>query len=107
MNYFSSGRQSQASTSFTDLLNTAQLFDPARLQEALGDELWALCQPVGFVGTGQQVVMCAVQSSSAALETAMRKPLVLQRLRQMEAFAQVHDIRICIKQDFRACSISS
>ena len=79
------------------LLEKASCFTPQALQQALGDELLQLCRPVGFVDRMGQVVLVAVATSCAAHEVALRKPVILQRLQSLPAFAQVCDLRVCVQ----------
>ncbi|MEM7589271.1 MAG: DciA family protein [Myxococcota bacterium] len=85
------------SPTLQQLLDKARAFEPKELQQALGKQLWQLCQPVGFVDPKGHIVMLCVASSCAAMEVSLRKPEILQQLRQLEAFAQVRDVRICVQ----------
>ncbi|MEM7402492.1 MAG: DciA family protein [Myxococcota bacterium] len=81
------------------LIDQSQAFEPKQLQQALGTQLWQLCQPIGFVDPKCHIVMLNVASSCAAMEVSLRKPEILQQLRQLQPFAQVRDIRLRIQPD--------
>ena len=86
-----------SATPLKQLLNKADAFAPEPLRQTLGQQLWELCQPVGFVDSQGHIIMLCVASSCAAMEVSMRKPEILKRLQQLQAFAHIRDLRICVQ----------
>lgn len=80
------------------LLRQAARFSERYLRPALGEELWAICLPVGFVDHTKTRVSVQVRSSALAHEVSMRKTELIARLRQVPGFEQVRDIRFLIEE---------
>lgn len=80
------------------LLRQAARFSERYLRPALGEELWAICLPVGFVDNRMTRVSVQVRSSALAHEVSMRKTELISRLRQVPGFEQIKDIRFLIEE---------
>lgn len=80
------------------LLRQAARFSERTLRPALGEELWAICLPVGFVDPRMTRVSVQVRSSALAHEVSMRRVELLARLRQVPGFEQVRDIRFLVEE---------
>jgi len=66
------------------------------LEPALGEELWLLCRPVGFVDRAETRVLVAAESSLGAQEMQLRARELVYRLRQVDGFAAVDAVRVVV-----------
>lgn len=83
------------------LLRRVARFSEAVLRPGIGDDLWALCRPVGFADKAETRVLVEVLGSVFAQEVALRKNELLHRLRLVDGFALVKDVRFAIDEDAR------
>ena len=77
-------------------LRKAARFARHVLEPALGDELWLLCRPVGFVDRHETRVLVATESSLAAQETQLRTRELVYRLQKLDDFARVSAVRVVV-----------
>jgi len=81
---------------FGDTLRKAARFARHVLEPALGEELWLLCRPVGFVDRAETRVLVAAESSLGAQEMQLRARELVYRLRQVDGFAAVDAVRVVV-----------
>ena len=79
-----------------ETLRKAARFARHVLQPALGDELWLLCRPLGFVDKAETRVLVATEHSLGAQETQLRARELVHRLRQVDGFAAVDGVRVVV-----------
>lgn len=87
----------ESPTSLTALLKQALPFAPQMLQAALGSELYRLARPVGFADKRHHVVLIEVDSASAAQEISYRKDEIISRLKCIQGFEHISDVRYTVK----------
>jgi hypothetical protein len=78
------------------LLRQAAAFSPDALQEAMGEELWALCRPVGFGDAQRLVLLVRVPSSTFAQEVQLRLPELLTRVRTIAGLEAVIRVKFVV-----------
>ena len=79
-----------------ETLRKAARFARHVLQPALGDDLWLLCRPLGFVDKAETRVLVATEHSLGAQETQLRSRELVHRLKQVEGFADVCAVRVVV-----------
>jgi hypothetical protein len=79
-----------------DTLRKAARFARHVLQPALGDELWLLCRPIGFVDKAESRVLVAAESALGAQETQLRSRELVHRLQKLDGFAAVVAVRVVV-----------
>ena len=89
-------KEALKTSGFVGLLRQAAIFSDQRLREAMGDELWGLCRPVGFSDSRQRTLLVEVSSAALAQEISMRKTELLSRLRQLPGFERLRDVRFSV-----------
>lgn len=80
------------------LLRQVAVFARPVMEEALGEELFTLCRPVGFADAHRSKVLVATASSVAAQETQMRSRELLYRLQKLPALAHISGIRVVVNK---------
>lgn len=78
------------------LLRQVAVFAKPVMEEALGEELFLLCRPVGFAGARRSKVLVVTASSVAAQETQLRSRELLHRLKQLPALAHISGVRVVV-----------
>jgi hypothetical protein len=78
------------------LLRQAGAFAPDALEDALGEELWALCRPVGFTDAKHTSLLVKVPSAAFANEVQMRTPELLARVQRVAGLQQVRSVRFVV-----------
>jgi hypothetical protein len=84
---------SEQGTPLVELLRQAAPFLPRLMCEALGEELYARCKPVGYADRFGKVLLVEVDSSSSAHEMSFRKNEILARLKKVKGLETISDIR--------------
>jgi hypothetical protein len=77
-------------------LRKAARFARHVLEPALGEELWLLCRPVGFVDKQETRVLIATESALGAQETQLRARELVHRLKKVDGFADVDAVRVVV-----------
>ncbi len=80
------------------LLRQVAVFSRTIMEEALGEELWSLCRPVGFADMRRTRVLVATASSVAAQETQLRSRELLYRLKKLDGLATIVGVRVVVDQ---------
>jgi len=80
------------------LLRQVAVFSRTVMEEALGEELWSLCRPVGFADMRRTRVLVATASSVAAQETQLRSRELLYRLKKLDGLATIVGVRVVVDQ---------
>lgn len=78
------------------LLRQVAVFARPVMEEALGEELFTLCRPVGFADPRHSRVLVATASSVAAQETQLRSRELLYRLQKLPGLAHVSGIKVVV-----------
>jgi hypothetical protein len=78
------------------VLRKAARFARHVLAPALGDELWALCRPIGFSDRTETRVLVAVENSLAAQEAQLGARALVARLKEVPGFERVTGIRVTV-----------
>lgn len=75
------------------LLKKAQAFSAPRVHALLGDELFFLCKPLGFLDRADQILLVEVPTSAHLHALTYRKLEVLMALKKDDNFRAVKNIR--------------
>lgn len=75
------------------LLQKAQAFSVPRLHRLLGDDLFFLCRPLGFMDSQQSIIIVEVPTNAHLHALTYRKLDILRGLRKDVAFRSVRTIR--------------
>lgn len=75
------------------LLQKAQAFSVPRLHRLLGDDLFFLCRPLGFMDSQQSIIIVEVPTNAHLHALTYRKLDILRGLRKDAAFRSVRTIR--------------
>lgn len=76
------------------LLVRAQAFSSTTMHKLLGDELFFLCRPLGFVDQSSSTVLVEVPTSAHLHALAYRKLDIVRALKKDQAFAMVKNIKL-------------
>lgn len=82
------------------VLKKAQAFSAVRLHQLLGDDLFFLCRPLGFVDKNEQLIEVEVPSSAHLNALTYRKLELLQALKKDPTFKRAQNIKLKVR--FRA-----
>lgn len=85
-------------TSLLSLLQKAQSFSTTNLHRLLGDELFFLCRPLGFLEKSNSIVVIEVPTNAHLHALAYKKLEILKSLKKDLAFCDVKTIRFQIKR---------
>ena len=77
----------------TSILRDVSIFSEQRIRQALGEDLWGICRPIGFSDARRSRVLVEVQSSSLAQTAQMRSREILMRLRSLSGFESADELR--------------
>jgi hypothetical protein len=91
----------QGEVGLVPLLRRAARFGDDVLRPALGEDLWALCRPVGFADKNEAKLLVEVRASVFAQEVSLRKAELLHRIQRVRGFESVNDVRFVIDEDAR------
>lgn len=93
-------------TSLGEVLRQVARFSDEFLRPALGEEIWALCRPVGFSDKAQRRVLLEVRSSMAAHEVQLRSREIVVRIRKVPGFEKIEGTKIVVveRSAFRVLS---
>lgn len=80
------------------LLRQVAVFSRTVMEDALGEELWSLCRPVGFADLRRTRILVATASSVAAQETQLRSRELLYRLKKLDGLSTILGIRVVVDQ---------
>lgn len=76
-----------------NVLKKAQSFSPARLHQLLGDDLFFLCRPLGFVDQNDEIILVEVPSNAHLHSLTYRKLDILGALKHEPSFQKAKNIR--------------
>lgn len=76
------------------LLEKAQAFSASRLHKLLGDELFFLCRPLGFLDQHSSIVIVEVPTNAHLHALTYRKHEILKALKKDQTFRATKDIRL-------------
>ena len=76
-----------------ELLLRAQAFSPQRSHELLGDDLFFLCKPLGFLDQNSSVILIEVPTSAHLHALTYRKSEIIRALKKDKAFSRACNIR--------------
>ena len=79
------------------VLKKAQAFSTANLHELLGDELFHLCRPLGFLDKNDTTVLIEVPSSAHLHALTYKKLNILRALKQDPSFIKARWIKFKVK----------
>jgi hypothetical protein len=79
------------------ILKKAQAFNTSHLHELLGDELFHLCRPLGFLDKNDTTIIIEVPSSAHLHALTYRKLDILRALKQDPCFNKARYIKFKIK----------
>jgi hypothetical protein len=85
-------------SSLPGILRRAARFSEKTLRPALGEELWALCRPVGFSDDRGRRLSIEVVGASFAHEAHMRRNELLHRLQAVPGFEEVKELRFLVPE---------
>lgn len=63
------------------------------VRSALGEEIYAICQPMGFADQWKRVLIAKVSSSAAAHKAAYYSTEIIRRLKPLPGFASITTVR--------------
>jgi len=78
------------------LLREVAAFSRDALEDALGDELWSLCRPVGFSDRQRTRVLIVTTSSVAAQEAQLRSRELHHRLRHVPGLERIVGVKVAV-----------
>ena len=82
------------------LLTKAQAFCDSNIHTLLGDELFFLCRPLGFVDKNDSLLLVEVNNSSSLYALTYRKLEIINLLKKDTAFSKVKNIRFELKKEY-------
>lgn len=75
------------------ILNDNVLLSGPETLKALGNELYTLCQPMGFSDDKRQVLIMKVASAASAYNARFRTGEILSRLKRLKGFENLREVR--------------
>lgn len=79
------------------ILKKAQAFSLYRIHNLLGDELFFLCRPLGFVDKNEQIIEVEVPSSAHMNALTYRKLEILKALKADPTFKRAQNIKLKVR----------
>lgn len=90
-------RQNPGQGMLFTILKKAQAFSALRIHQLIGDELFFLCRPLGFVDKNEQIVEVEVPTSAHLNALTYRKFELLKALKNDPTFKQAQSIRLKVR----------
>jgi hypothetical protein len=81
------------------LLEKAQSFSTYRLHMLLGDELFFLCRPLGFLGRNGTTLLVEVPTNAHLFALTWKKLEIIRALKKDAAFTDLKNIRFSVTYD--------
>lgn len=79
------------------ILREASLISHDDVREALGEEIYCLCQPIGFADQWKRILVAKVSSSSAAHKAAYYSTDIIKRLKALNGFNTISQVRFQVQ----------
>jgi len=89
--------QNKSQGMLLQVLKKAEAFSVSRIHKLLGDELFFLCRPLGFVDKNSQIVEVEVPTSAHLNALTYRKLEILRALKADPTFKTTHSIRLKVR----------
>lgn len=82
------------------VLAKASAFCVSNIHKLLGDELFSLCRPLGFVDKNETLVLIEVVNSTILYKLTYRKLEIINLLKKDDAFSNAKNIKFVLKSEF-------
>jgi hypothetical protein len=82
------------------LLTKARAFSDSNIHILLGDELFFLCRPLGFLDKNDSLLLIEVNNSSSLYALTYRKLEIINLLKKDTTFSKVKNIRFELKKEY-------
>lgn len=83
-------------TALGGVLRQAARFAEEVVRPVIGEELWALCRPVGFADKAETRVLVEVRSAMVAHEVQLRSQELVHRLQLLTPFARLQGVKLVV-----------